>query len=88
MLRITQYLPDILHLQKILFDQFHQSLDQGNVLNMTIDDYIESLNNGICSLIVLRIYNLLYTRSPEASHTKVSKEIQQSMDDCQATFSK
>ena len=49
MLRITQYLPDILYLQKILFDQFHQRLDQGNVLNMTIDDYLESLNNGICS---------------------------------------
>ena len=39
-------------------------------------------------LIVLRIYNLLYTRSPEASHIKIGKEIQQSMDDCQATFSK
>ena len=55
---------------------------------MTIDDYLESLNNGICSLIVLHIYNLLYTRSPEASYTKIGKEIQQSVDDCQATFSK
>ena len=47
MLRITQYLPDILYLQKLLFDQFHQRLDQGNVINMTIRDYLESLNNGI-----------------------------------------
>ena len=47
MLRITQCLPDILYLQKLLFDQFHQRLDQGNILNMTIDDYLTSLNNGM-----------------------------------------
>ena len=47
MLRVTQYLPDILHLQKLLFDQFHQRLDQGNALNMTIMHYLESLNNSM-----------------------------------------
>ena len=47
MLRVTQYLPDILYLQKLLFDQFHQRLDQGNALNMTIRDYLESLNNSM-----------------------------------------
>ena len=56
MLRITQYLPDILYLQKLLFDQFHQRFDQGNILKMTIDNYLESLNNGIHSLVVLYVY--------------------------------
>ena len=55
MLRITQYLPDILYLQKVMFDHFHQRLDQGNALNMTIRDYLESLNNGMiciyCSIV-------------------------------------
>ena len=46
-LRVTQYLPDILYLQKLMFDQFHQRLDQRNALNMTIRDYLESLNNSM-----------------------------------------
>ena len=60
MLRITQYLTDILYLQKILFDQFHQRLDQGNVLNMTIDDYLRSLNNGICMQCNSTAYYVVY----------------------------
>ena len=53
MLRVTQYLPDILYLQKLLFDRFHQRLDQENALNMTIRDYLESLSNSknyVCSM--------------------------------------
>ena len=53
MLRITQYLPDILHVQKVLFDQFHQRLDQGSALNMSIKCYLNSLNNGkVASYVV------------------------------------
>ena len=60
MLRVTQYLPDILYLQKLLFDQFHQRLDQGNALNMTIRDYLESLNNSmsyVCYLCRCNLYS-------------------------------
>ena len=64
-----QYLPDILYLQKLLFDQFHQRLDQGNVLNMTIDDYLRSLNNGTLFNIKFCLI-LLFTRPPETSYTK------------------
>ena len=57
MLRITQYLPDILYLQKLMFDKFHQRLDQGIALNMTIRDYLESLNNSmVCARCVSIVY--------------------------------
>ena len=62
MLRVTQYLPDILYLQKLLFDQFHQRLDQGNALNMTIRDYLESLNNSmICLLFIMFVLFIVHT---------------------------
>ena len=63
-LRITQYLPDVLYLQKLLFDQFHQRLDQGNVLNMTIDDYLRWLNNGSYVISVSDTLLNFFTRSP------------------------
>ena len=47
MLRATQYLPDILYLQKLLFDQFHQRFDQGKALEMSIKEYLIELNNGM-----------------------------------------
>ena len=47
MLRVTQYLPDILYLQKLLFDQFHQRFDQGKALEMSIKEYLMKLNNGV-----------------------------------------
>ena len=56
MLRVTQYLPDILYLQKLLFDQYHQRLDQGNALNMTIRDYLESLNSSMILFTVFLLF--------------------------------
>ena len=59
MLRVTQYVPDILYLQKLLFDQFHQRLDQGKALNMTIRDYMESLNNSMICVYSISIAHCL-----------------------------
>ena len=74
-LRITQYLPDVLYLQKLLFDQFHQRLDQGNVLNMTIDDYLRWLNNGSYVISVSDTLLNFFTRPPETSYTKTDQKI-------------
>ena len=62
MLRITQHLPDILYLQKLLFDQFHQRLDEGNALNMTIRDYIESLSNSKNYMSYFLLINFSHVR--------------------------
>ena len=74
-LRITQYLPDIHYLQKLLFDQFHQRFDQGDVLNMSINEYLKSLNNGT-RIILLCLLNLFLDRTPETSNTKTGRKIQ------------
>ena len=79
MLRITQYLPDILHVQKVLFDHFHQRLDQGSALNMSIKCYLNSLNNGKVARYfdLVTFYNIVtFIRSPQASNVKADTTIQ------------
>ena len=45
-LRVTQHLPDILYLQKLLFDHFHQRVDQVDALEKNIEEYLMTLQSG------------------------------------------
>ena len=45
-LRATQYLPDIVKLQRSLYDAFHHRLDRKVAKTITIGQYIKSLKNG------------------------------------------
>ena len=44
-----QYLPEILKLQKYLFDHFHQQIGQEKALSETIGDYKKTLQKGALS---------------------------------------
>lgn len=46
-LRATQYLPDIVKLQRSLYDTFHHRLDRRDAKTMTIESFLKSLRNGI-----------------------------------------
>ena len=41
-----QFLPEILKLQKQLFDQFHQKMGQENILQDTVGKYKDSFVKG------------------------------------------
>ena len=45
--RATQYLPDIVRLQRSLHDAFHHRLHRRDAMKLTIGDFISSLKNGM-----------------------------------------
>ena len=75
-MRVIQYLPDILYLQKLLFDQFHQRFDQGKALEMSIEEYLMTLNNGVLLFIDILFDVSLCYRSSQKHHFEVNQIIQ------------
>lgn len=55
-LRATQYLPDIVKLQRSLYDAFHHRLDRRDAKMITFRKYLESLINGKSSMEVRHVY--------------------------------
>ena len=53
-LRATQYLPDIIQLQKILWNLYDCKFDEEEVSKLTVKDLQDSTGNKIV-LVVLRI---------------------------------
>ena len=53
-LRAMQYLPEILKLQRYLFDHFHQQIGQEKALSETIGNYKKTIQKGMLS-----IFNIL-----------------------------
>jgi len=52
-LRAMQYLPEILNLQKYMFDHFHQQVGQERALDETIGNYKEGLMDGNNNLLCM-----------------------------------
>ena len=73
MLRVTQYLPDILYLQKLLFDHFHQRIDQVDALELSIEEYLMTLS-GMMSSILNELF-ILFSLTDNLKHI-ISKLIQ------------
>lgn len=62
-LRVTQHLPDILYLQKLLFDHFHQRIDQIDALEMSIEEYLMTLQSGTMPNILNKLfYSVFFDR--------------------------
>ena len=60
-LRATQYLPDIVKLQRSLYDAFHHRLDRKEAKTITIGQYLKSLKNGMftCYIVNRTSYKFL-----------------------------
>ena len=54
-MRATQYLPDVVKLQRSLYDAFHHRLDRKDAKTMTIDQFLQGLMSGMCSDIALEL---------------------------------
>ena len=47
MLQATQYLPDIVRLQRQMFDSFHHRIDSKGARTKTMNDFIKTKHTGI-----------------------------------------
>jgi hypothetical protein len=55
-LRATQYLPDIVKLQKCLYSTFNRLKDKKDAKSQTIGEFIQELPNGIVAHFTSSIY--------------------------------
>ena len=59
-LRATQYLPDIIQLQNILYNLYNYKVDEEEVSKLTVKDLQDSVNgNGLLCLHQILRYNHL-----------------------------
>ena len=52
-LRATQYLPEVIHLQRCLYDKFNRQIDRKDSKKQTIAVFVQSLPNG--TVIIAKI---------------------------------
>ena len=45
-LRFVQFLPDVVHLQRLLMDRFHRRIDRTDAENYTVREFLRNLPKG------------------------------------------
>ena len=55
-LRALQYLPDIIKLQRLLFEKFHRRLDRNEAEEYTLGEFLKRVRKNFGLFLTLRYY--------------------------------
>lgn len=75
-LRATQYLPDIVKLQRSLYDAFHHRMDRKEAKMITFGQYLKTLRNGIAFVLAEQHSIILALLLLENTHNEFSEKFE------------